>query len=75
MLEILLSAGVWVRELTEVSVSMLALAVVLQVLFGAAVPFFPVDVIGSVVDITAQLGAEGLVGLIAIWVLIGIMNK
>tara|TARA_R100000808_G_scaffold20401_1_gene44133 strand:- start:432 stop:659 length:228 start_codon:yes stop_codon:yes gene_type:complete len=75
MLEKLQTAGVWVRELTEVSVSMLALAVVLQVLFGAAVPFFPVDVIGSVVDITAQLGAEGLVGLIAIWVLIGIMNK
>jgi len=75
MLEKLQTAGVWIRELTEVSVSMLALAVVLQVLFGAAVPFFPVDVIGSVVDITAQLGAEGLVGLIAIWVLIGIMNK
>ena len=75
MLEKLQTAGVWVRELTEVSVSMLALAVVLQVLFGAAVPFFPVDVIGSVVDITAQLGAEGLVGLIAIWVLVGIMNK
>ena len=75
MLEKLQTAGVWVRELTEVSVSMLALAVVLQVLFGATVPFFPVDVIGSVVDITAQLGAEGLVGLIAIWVLIGIMNK
>ena len=75
MLEKLQTAGVWVRELTEVSVSMLALAVVLQVLFGAAVPVFPVDVIGSVVDITAQLGAEGLVGLIAIWVLVGIMNK
>ena len=75
MLEKLQTAGVWIKELTEVSVSMLALAVVLQVLFGAAVPFFPVDVIGSVVDITAQLGAEGLVGLIAIWVLIGIMNK
>ena len=75
MLEKLQTAGVWGRELPEVSVSMLALAGVLQVLFGAAVPFFPVDVIGSVVDITAQLGAEGLVGLIAIWVLIGIMNK
>ncbi len=75
MLEKLQTAGVWIKGLTDVSVSLLALAVVLQVLFGAAVPFFPVDVIGSIVDITAQLGAEGLVGLIAIWVLIGIMNK
>ena len=75
MLEKLQTAGTWIKELTEVSVSLLALAVVLQVLFGAAVPFFPVDVIGSVIDITGQLGAEGLVGLIAIWVLIGVMNK
>jgi len=75
MLEKLQTAGVWIKGLTDVSVSLLALAVVLQVLFGATVPFFPVDVIGSIVDITAQLGAEGLVGLIAIWVLIGIMNK
>ena len=75
MLEKLQAAGTWVKELTDVSLALLALAVVLQVLFGAAVPFFPVDVIGSIVDITAQLGSEGLVGLVAIWVLMGIMGK
>ena len=75
MLEKLQTAGVWIKGLTDVSISLLALGVVLQVLFGSAVPFFPMDVIGSIVDITAQLGSEGLVGLIAIWVLVGIMNK
>ena len=75
MLEKLQTAGAWIKGLTDVSVSLLALAVVLQVLFGSTVPFFPMDVIGSIVDITAQLGSEGLVGLIAIWVLIVVMSK
>ena len=75
MLERLQTAGTWVKGLTDFSVSLLALAVVLQVLFGTSVPFFPLDVVGSVIDITAQLGSEGLVGLVALWVLITIMNK
>jgi len=75
MLEKLQTAGVWIKELTQVSISLLALAVVLQVLFGAAIPFFPMDVVGSIVGITAQLGSEGLVGLVAIWVLMAILGK
>ena len=75
MLEKLQTAGTWVKGLTDFSVSLLALAVVLQVLFGASVPFFPLDVVGSIIDITAQLGSEGLVGLVALWVLMTIMNK
>tara|TARA_R110002110_G_scaffold299843_1_gene513968 strand:+ start:144 stop:374 length:231 start_codon:yes stop_codon:yes gene_type:complete len=75
MLEKLQTARTWIGELTEMSVALLALAVVLQVLFGAAVPFFPVDVIGSVVDVTAQLGSEGLVGLVAVWVLMVLFSR
>tara|TARA_R100001594_G_scaffold26486_1_gene51211 strand:- start:280 stop:510 length:231 start_codon:yes stop_codon:yes gene_type:complete len=75
MLERLKTAGTWIGELTEVSLGLLALAVVLQVLFGATVPFFPIDVIGSVVDVTNQLGSEGLVGLVAVWVLMALLNR
>jgi len=75
MLEKLRTAGTWIGELTEVSLGLLALAVVLQVLFGATVPFFPIDVIGSVVDVTNQLGSEGLVGLVAVWVLMALLNR
>ena len=75
MLERLRNTGAWIRELTEVSLGLLALAVVLQVLFGATVPFFPIDVIGSVVDVTNQLGSEGLVGLVAVWVLMALLNR
>ena len=75
MLEKLQTARAWIGELTEVSLGLLALAVVLQVLFGATVPFFPVDVIGSVVDVTNQLGSEGLIGLAAVWVLAALLSR
>ena len=75
MLEKLRTAGTWIGELTEVSLGLLALAVVLQVLFGATVPFFPIDVVGSVVEVTMQLGSEGLVGLVAVWVLMALLNR
>jgi hypothetical protein len=47
----------------------------MQIIFGAAVPFIGIDVIGSVTDLVKQLGSEGLVGLVAIWVLWGIYSK
>ena len=65
----------WIRSLTEAGLALIALGVVLQILFGAAVPFIGIDVIGSVVGLVKQLGGEGLVGLAAIWVLWGIYSK
>jgi len=65
----------WIRSITEVGLAIIALGVVLQILFGAAVPFIGLDVIGSVVSIVKQLGSEGLVGLVAIWVLWSIYSK
>ena len=63
------------KQLTEVALAILALAVVLQVLFGQGVAFFPVDVIGNVVTVTKSLGSEGLVGLVAIWILYSIFDR
>ena len=65
----------WIRNLTEAGLALIALGVVLQILFGAAVPFLGLDVVGSVVSLVKQLGGEGLVGLAAIWVLWGIYSK
>ena len=59
----------WIRSLTEAGLALIALGVVLQILFGAAVPFIGLDVVGSVVGLVKELGSEGLVGLVAIWVL------
>ena len=65
----------WIRQLTEVGLALIALGVVLQVIFGATIPFLGLDVVGSVVALVSKLGSEGLVGLAALWVLWGIYNK
>ena len=65
----------WIRQLTELGLAVIALGVVLQIIFGAAVPFLGLDVVGAVVALVKQFGNEGLVGLVAVWVLWGIYSK
>ena len=65
----------WIRTLTEVGLALIALGVVLQVIFGATIPFLGLDIVGSVVALVSKLGSEGLVGLVAVWVLWGIYSK
>ena len=65
----------WLKSLTDAGLALIALGVVLQILFGAAVPFIGLDVVGSIVGLVKELGSEGLVGLVAIWVLWGIYSK
>lgn len=76
-MDILKTVKTWAGALADVAVSVLALMIVLGVLFkGVAIPFLPnVDVIANVTAIVKSLGSEGLVGLIAIWVLHSIWNS
>ena len=76
-MEILTKVKGWANALADALVSVLALAIVLEVLFkGAAVPFLPAtDVIGSVTGIVKTLGGEGVVGLVALWVLYSIWQN
>ena len=70
-MEILTKVKGWAGALTEVSVSLIALGIVLEVLFkGQSIPFWPnISVIGNVQSIVAGFSAQGLVGLVAVWVL------
>jgi len=76
-MDILKSIKGWASALTEVAVSLLALGIVLEILVGGKnVPFWPdITVIGNVTDIITTLSAQGLVGLVAVWVLYSIYNK
>ena len=65
----------WIRQLTELGLAIIALGVVLQIIFGAAIPFLGLDIVGAIVALVKQFGSEGLVGLVAIWVLWGIYSK
>jgi|LULR01.1.fsa_nt_gb hypothetical protein len=60
----------WAGSITELGIVVVALVVVLQVIFGGTViPFFGVDVIGNITKIVADLGSQGLVGLVAVGVI------
>ena len=76
-MDILKSIQGWASALTEVAVSLLALGITLEVLVGGNnVPFWPdITIIGNVTDIITALSAQGLVGLVAVWVLYSIYNK
>ena len=67
----------WMRSLTEAGIALIALGVVLQVIWpgAAAIPFIGIDIVGNVLALVAKLGGEGLVGLVALWVLWGIYNR
>lgn len=77
IMEILATIKKWASALADTGVSVLALLLVLEVLFkGAAIPFLPaVDVVGSVTAIVKGLGSEGVVGLVAVWVLYSIWKN
>ena len=65
----------WIKTITEAGIALLGLAIIVQVLFGNAVPFVGGNVIGSIASIITSLGAQGLVGLVVIAVVYAIFNK
>ena len=74
-MDIIKSVSAWIRGLTEVGLSILMMGIVLQIIFGANVVFLPFDNLGNVISFVKALGGEGLVGLIALWILWGIYSK
>ncbi len=55
----------WIKKLTEAGVAVIALAVVVQIIFGADAAFLPGDILGSLTEIITSLGGANLVGLVA----------
>ena len=76
-MEIISKIKSWAAALADVGVSLIALGIVLEVLFsGQNVPFWPnISVIDNVQSIIAGFRAQGLVGLVAVWVLYSIYTK
>jgi hypothetical protein len=73
-MDILKTVRSWSAALSETVVSLLALGIVLQILMGnSAIPFFGEPrIIETVTGHINALGGEGIVGLVAIWVLYSI---
>jgi len=68
-------AGGILNNVLDLGVKLIAVAVVLQILFGAAVPFIGLDVVAGIIKLVTSLGQQGLVGLVAIAVLYWAFNK
>jgi hypothetical protein len=53
----------------DIGIKLIAAGVILQILFGAAVPFLAIDVTASLLKFVSALGSQGLVGLAALGVI------
>jgi hypothetical protein len=64
----------WIGALTEIGLMLLALAIVAALLVGPNIPFFS-GVVGNITSLVKDLGANGLVGLIVLGVIIWLFSK
>ena len=64
----------WVGALTELGLMLLALAIVLGLLVGANLPFFG-TVTANIMAMVKDLGANGLVGLIALGLILWLFSN
>jgi hypothetical protein len=76
-MEFLNKIGSWADELTKIGISIVALGVVLEVLFGGiGIPFwYEVSVVDNIMSILEGLSNEGLLGLVGAFVLYHIIKK
>ena len=73
-MDIVKSIKGWASALADVGVSLIALGIVLEILFnGQGIPFWPnISVIDNLTGVLAGLSAQGLLGLVAVWILYNI---
>ena len=64
----------WIVGLTDLGLMLLAFAIVASLLVGSKLPFFG-GVVGNIVGLINQLGSQGLVGLIALGVILWLFAK
>jgi len=64
----------WLGEITEVFLLLIALGVVANILFGQTLPFFG-SVVPNLTALIGTLGDDGLVGLIALGIIIYLFQR
>ncbi len=69
------SAKNFLREVVQRGLLLIAVAVVLQVIFGSVVPFVGGDIIGNLTGVITTLGDGGLVGLISVGIILYLLQR
>jgi ABC-type enterochelin transport system permease subunit len=63
----------WIGALTEVGLMLLALGIVCALLVGSNLPFFG-SVVSNIMSLVGDLGKNGLVGLIALGIILWLFS-
>ena len=63
------------REIIDFGLLLIAIAIILEVLFGPSSPFFGKNITGNIVDLVNRLGSEGVVGIISVAIVIYLWNR
>ena len=64
----------WIGEITEIGLLLVALGIVIGILFGPEVPFFA-GIVANLTGLLETLGENGLVGLIALGIILYLFQK
>jgi hypothetical protein len=73
-MQFLQTAKTWVGGLTEVVLMLLALGIAMALLAGPSVPFLG-NVVGNIVAMVNELGKNGIVGLIALGIILWLFSN
>ena len=65
----------FLSEVVSLGLLLIAVGVVLQVIFGSAVPFVGGDIVGNLTGLIGSLGDGGLVGLISIGIILYLTQR
>lgn len=65
----------WIKQITELAFVVVALGVILQILFPGALVFINADVAGNLIGLISKFSGAGLIGLIAIGVVVWLMRR
>jgi len=65
----------WIGEITEIALLLIALGIAVEILFGSTVPFFGGGIVANLTELLNTLGSNGLIGLIALGIILFLFNK
>tara|TARA_X000000368_G_scaffold240751_1_gene190115 strand:+ start:4127 stop:4378 length:252 start_codon:yes stop_codon:yes gene_type:complete len=63
------------REIIDFGLLLIAIAIILEVLFGPSTPFLGENIIDNLVQLINELGSEGVVGIISVAIIIYLWNR
>jgi len=64
----------WIGEITEISLLLIAFGIVVEILFGSTAPFLG-GVVNNLTGLLNTLGDNGLVGLVALGIILFLFYK